>query len=118
MGVIINQCKRGLAKNSFMKKIKSVHQNILVALIATMITSASLHIAIVTVKSITNKNISYLNPIEFLGINLVIPDYKYSFWSFIVGWLAILLIFFVSLLVLYRIKNSCSQEKSKPAQTI
>ncbi len=98
-----------------MNKTKLVRQNILVALIATMITSASLHIAIITIKSITNKSISYLDPMEFLGINLVIPDYKYSFWSFMLGWLAILLIFFVSLLVLYRVKNSRSQEKSKLA---
>lgn len=72
---------------------------ILNALIVTFAISALFHLALVTSVALVKRDIAYINPLDFLGISIMLPQYRESQMVAGVGWLILISLFFVILIV-------------------
>ena len=64
------------------------------ALVITMSLAVIFHLCIVTITSIIKHDVSYLNPLDFLGLSIVFPQYRESHAAAAAGWLALTSLFF------------------------
>lgn len=69
------------------------------ALVVTFAFAAMCHLVLVTVVALVKRDISYVNPLDFLGISILLPQYRESTAVAAAGWLALLALFFVILYV-------------------
>lgn len=75
---------------------------ILNALIVTFAISALFHLALVTVVALAKQDMSYLNPLDFLGVSILLPQYRNSQLVAGLGWLVLISLFMVILTVRIR----------------
>ncbi len=78
---------------------KENFQKALNALVVTIAFSAICHLLLVSAVAIIRKDISYVNPLDFLGISILLPQYRESAMVAAIGWLALIILFFVILFV-------------------
>ena len=69
------------------------------ALIVTMAVAASFHLALVTFVAVIQRDISYVNPLDFLGISILLPEYRESMLVATVGWIVLIALFFTILYI-------------------
>lgn len=69
------------------------------ALVVTFAFSAMCHLLLVTVVAIIKQDVSYINPLDFLGISIMLPQYRESTAVAAGGWVALSLLFFVILYI-------------------
>ena len=75
---------------------------ILNALIVTFAISALFHLALVTVVALAKQDMTYLNPLDFLGVSILLPQYRNSQFAAGMGWLVLISLFMVILTVRIR----------------
>lgn len=63
------------------------------SLLITIAIAATIHICIVGIMALVKQSISYINPLDFLGISYVIPEYRESRTAALIGWLVLLSLF-------------------------
>lgn len=80
----------------FRKELFGAYVN---ALLLTLSIAACCHLALVTVVAIAERDISYINPLDFLGISILLPQYRDSTSVAIVGWLVLIAFYFIILFV-------------------
>jgi hypothetical protein len=78
---------------------KEFFTKILNALIVTFAISALFHLTLVTLVSLAKRDIAYLNPLDFLGVSILLPQYRNSTLAAGLGWLVLVALFMVILLV-------------------
>lgn len=64
------------------------------ALVVTMAFAAMFHLLLVSVAALIKHSMSYLNPLDFLGISILLPQYRDSTVVAAVGWLILSALFF------------------------
>ena len=69
------------------------------ALVVTFAFAAMCHLLLVTVVAIIKQDISYINPLDFLGVSIMLPQYRESTAVAAGGWVALSLLFFVVLYI-------------------
>lgn len=69
------------------------------ALVVTFAFAAMCHLLLVTVVTIIKQDISYINPLDFLGVSILLPQYRESTTVAAGGWLALSLLFFAVLYI-------------------
>jgi hypothetical protein len=65
------------------------------ALAATMLIAATVHLSISFIASLVSQNNIYINPIEFLGLGFILPQYLHSTAASALAWAILIGIFFV-----------------------
>lgn len=73
---------------------KETNTKILNALLATIAISAIFHLVLVSVVAIVKRDISYVNPLDFLGISILLPQYRESTSVAALGWIILILLYF------------------------
>lgn len=61
------------------------------AALITMSAAASFHLILVGVVAILQRDISYINPLDFLGLSIIWPQYRDIGWVALGGWAALLI---------------------------
>jgi hypothetical protein len=74
---------------------KHVVKKLLSVLAFTILVSALFHLAFVGVMAFLKRDISYINPLDFLGVTTAMPQYRDSATATIVGWAVLVVLFFV-----------------------
>lgn len=69
------------------------------ALIVTMALAASFHLALVGFVAIVKADYSYINPLDFLGISILLPEYRESTAVAAGGWAVLIALFFTILYI-------------------
>lgn len=64
------------------------------ALLITMAIAATIHLCIVGLVALVKQSVSYINPLDFLGISYVIPQYRESSMAALIGWIILVSLFF------------------------
>jgi hypothetical protein len=79
--------------------LKALH-----AIILTVFTAGSVHLVIAAAASILRQDLSIINPINFLGLQLLFPGLAHSFPALILGWCVLigLGLLYLSLLVHFK----------------
>jgi hypothetical protein len=67
------------------------------ALLLTLSIAATCHLALVIAMAIKERNISYVNPLDFLGVSILLPQYRDSTSVAILGWI-VLIAFYLTIL--------------------
>lgn len=78
---------------------KEFFTKILNALIVTFAISALFHLALVASVALAKQDMAYLNPLDFLGISILLPQYRNSQLVAGMGWLVLVTLFMITLLV-------------------
>jgi len=66
-----------------------------ITLVFTMFVAAVFHLSLIFLFAIIRKNISLINPLDFLGIGIVYPNLKNSDLALLIGWLMLVLLFWL-----------------------
>ena len=83
-----------------MRKIsKDLTEKAFNALIVTFAVAASFHLLLVGFVAIIKADISYVNPLDFLGISILLPEYRESTAVAAGGWVALAILFFTILYI-------------------
>ena len=69
------------------------------ALVVTFAFAAMCHLLLVTVVAIIKQDISYINPLDFLGVSIMLPQYRESTKVAAGGWLVLSLLFLTILYI-------------------
>ena len=69
------------------------------ALVTTLALAAVFHLLLVAVVALAKRYMSYLNPLDFLGISILFPDYRYSMVASGIGWFVLAILFFTILYI-------------------
>jgi len=69
------------------------------ALVVTFAISALFHLALVTLVALAKQDMSYLNPLDFLGVSILLPQYRNSQLVAGMGWLVLITLFVIILLI-------------------
>lgn len=72
------------------------------ALVVTFAIAALFHLTTVTAVAIYQHSLSYLNPLDFLGVSILFPQYRESRLVAGFGWLVLVMLFFFILLIRVR----------------
>ena len=71
-------------------------RKIVQAFLITMTVAVVFHLVVVSITAIIKRHISYLNPLDFLGLSIVWPQYRDSPVAAFSGWMVIFVIFGVT----------------------
>lgn len=71
----------------------------LIALVATLATAAVFHLTLVSIMAIYKHSLAYLNPLDFLGVSILLPQYRDSRTAAGLGWLTLVILFFCILYI-------------------
>lgn len=63
-------------------------------MVITFAFAAMCHLLLVTIVAVAKRNVSYLNPLDFLGVSILFPHLRNSMTVTAVGWLILALLFF------------------------
>lgn len=69
------------------------------ALIVTFAFAAMCHLLLVFAVSVIKRDISYINPLDFLGVSILLPQYRESAAVAAAGWLTLIALFFMVLYI-------------------
>ena len=69
------------------------------AMVITFAFSAMCHLLLVTIVALAKRDVTYLNPLDFLGVSILFPHLRNSMLVTAVGWLILALLFFTVLYV-------------------
>jgi hypothetical protein len=64
------------------------------SLLTTIAIAATFHLFIVSIVAVIKRSISYINPLDFLGLSTVFPEYRTSRIAALGGWLILMGVFF------------------------
>lgn len=81
------------------------------ATLITVVLSALLHLTLIFVAYVQTNNVELINPVVFLGLDTVAPQYIHSALAVGIGWAALILA--GSLIFLYRSKGMLRHEANK-----
>lgn len=98
---------------------KDYLRKVVYAVVMTLAVAASFHLLLVTVMAIVKQSISYINPLDFLGLSILWPQYRESTEVAAIGWLVLIALFGVILYIRihYKLYVAIIRE-TKVAQTI
>ncbi len=68
-------------------------------LLLTLSIVALCHLVLVGVMAIKERNVSYINPLDFLGVSILLPQYRGSTSVAIAGWLVLIAFYLIILFV-------------------
>ena len=109
--------QKQIVYNSYMNSLKRIALLVLKSLVVIVFASASFHLILLVVVSIISSDISYISPIDFLGIGYVFPSLVDSKITSLIAWIFLIIIFAVVLYFLarydYYIKPRKRQVNSK-----
>src|SRR5258708_32120774 len=74
-----------LTKNTIRKSFK--------VLLLTITVAAIFHLLIITITAVIKHKLSYVNPLDFLGLNTILPKYENSMTATTMGWSSLVALF-------------------------
>ncbi len=63
-------------------------------MVITFAFAAMCHLLLVTVVALAKRNVTYLNPLDFLGVSILYPHFRESMFVTAIGWLILAMLFF------------------------
>ena len=69
------------------------------AMVITFAFAAMCHLLLVTIVALAKRDVTYLNPLDFLGVSILFPHLRNSLLVTAIGWLILALLFFAVLYV-------------------
>ncbi len=74
-------------------------KRVLNAVIVTLAIAATFHLTLVSIMAVYQRTMAYLNPLDFLGVSILLPEYRDSRIAAGIGWLILIMLFGAVLLV-------------------
>lgn len=94
---ITNTC---IIKTKYMNLFsKDILQKMFNALVVTFAFAAMCHLLLVGVVALLKRDIRYINPLDFLGISILLPQYRESPLVAAGGWVVLIILFFIVLYI-------------------
>ncbi len=79
-----------------------LRKKIVQAMLITISCAAIFHIILVSITSIIRRDVSYINPLDFLGLSIIFPQYRNMPSVALGGWLALIALYFILLYISIR----------------